>query len=147
MKRKINKKEVSPGCSVSEGGGSMGGPEGQIGSEISAPDVCHGDVQSGSTSGGTRDGPVSPVPTWSNSTSDSSVPVVDMETDSCELPGARTAVATPAPSGVTSSKGSKMRGRSSEDIVPSVAVSCKGGALASMAVSKIHKHQKMLGQD
>lgn len=143
MKRKINKKEVSPGCSVSEGGGSMGVPEGQIVSEISAPDVCHGDVQSGSTRGGTRDGPVS---TWSNSTSDSSIPVVAMETDGCELPGMRAAVAIPAPSGVTSSKGSKMRGRSSDDIVPSVDASCKGGALASTAVSKIHTHQQMLGQ-
>lgn len=129
----------------------MGEPEGLMGSEISAPDVCHGDVQSGSTGDGTRDGPVSSVSTvttWSRSASDSSIPVVTMVTDGCELSGERVAAAIPAPSGVTS-KGSKMRGRSSEDIVPSVAASCKGGALASMAVCKIHTHihQNMLGQD
>lgn len=87
-----------------------------VGSSCSLPDVCQGDVQSGS---GEDEGPslLAGKGGW-------------------RLPGASVtadAVAGVALSSTASSKGSKMRGSASDDTVPSMASSGDSGTTVSAA--------------
>lgn len=111
------------------------GAEEPTASSDSVPDVCHGDVQSGIS--GAREGPSAPISTvssWSGSTSD-----WDPAGGGRALPGnsvsAMAAISAGALSDVTSSKGSKMRGRASDDMVPSVASSWDSGTTVSAVIN------------
>lgn len=73
-----------------------------VGSSCSVPDVCQGAVQSGISGVGAREGSSLSAGGW-------------------RLPGA--SVSGGPLSGTVSSKGSKMRGSASDDMVPSVASS------------------------
>lgn len=114
------------------------GPEELNGSRSSLPDVCQGDVQSGIRTGEACDGPslsLSTVTSWSRPASDRGSPLGRLLPDTWVT----AAAAAVALSDVMSSKGSKMRGRASDDIVASVdsswgigrAVSAAGGAKTS----------------
>lgn len=117
--------------------GETAGAEEPTASSDSVPDVCHGDVQSGISGGGACEGPSAPVSTvssWSGSTS-----VWGPAGGGRALPGngvsAAAAVSAGALSDVTSSKGSKMRGRASDDMVPSVASSWDSGTTVSTVIN------------
>lgn len=116
-------KEEKRGKSLSEGlssspparSGEPGGPENVAGSSCSVPDICQGDVQSGIGEVGTRGGP---------SLSSSGA-------GGWRLPG--TGASGGDVSDTASSKGSKMRGSPSDDIVPSVDSSGDSAAAVSAA--------------
>lgn len=98
-----------------------------VGSSCSVPDVCQGDVQSGLSGVGAREGPPPSAGGW-------------------RLPGA--SVTTDAVSGgplseTASSKGSKMRGSASDDMVPSVGSSGDSWATVSAASVRDKTRVKM----
>lgn len=120
-------------CSVPACRGETDGPEEPIGSSNSVPDVCQGDVQSGISGGGACEGLSLSVSSWSRSTSDRGAAA-----GGWALPGTcvtAAAVSAGALSDVTSSKGSKMRGRASDDMVPSVASSWDSGTTVSTVIN------------
>ena len=107
--------------------GETDGPNELIGSSSSAPDVCQVEVQSCMSRGGAYEGPL-----LSRSTSDGG-----MAAGGWALPDTTvTAASAGAPSDVTSSKGSKMRGRASDDMVPSVASSWDSGTTVSTVINR-----------
>lgn len=90
-----------------------------VGSSCSLPDVCQGDVQSGSGEVGEDEGPS-----------------LSAGKGGWRLPGASVtadAVSGGALSNTASSKGSKMRGSASDDMVPSMASSGDSGTTVSAA--------------
>lgn len=125
--------------SASEKGPLTGIWDDKTASSFSAPDICHGEGQS--------EGPgkdwwglwsVSMESVCSSSVSPS-IPVAGtMATDNLDA-------SNELLDGVTSSTGSKIKGRSSEDMVASVPTSCnKGKTVASSTVStKVKKIRKM----
>lgn len=93
-------------------------PGNVVGSSCSLPDVCQGDVQSGSGEVGGDEGPsLSAGGGWR-------LPGASVTTDG---------VSGGALSNTASSKGSKMRGSASDDMVPSVASSGDSGTTVSAA--------------